>query len=97
MWLETCEIQDVKISSGSLFKNLQTEFREKSRMEAERIEAETQSTIDKERLIRNNTMEKQRLEESTKTQMYRDEQSLLAEKNNADTYQKRQLVDQQKE
>jgi regulator of protease activity HflC (stomatin/prohibitin superfamily) len=22
MWLETCEIQDVKISSGSLFKNL---------------------------------------------------------------------------
>jgi len=31
IWLETCEVVDVKISSLSLFKNLQTEFREKSR------------------------------------------------------------------
>jgi len=37
VWLETIEIQDVKISSSTLFKNLQTEFREKSRMDAERI------------------------------------------------------------
>jgi uncharacterized membrane protein YqiK len=28
IWLETIEIADVKISSGTLFKNLQTEFRE---------------------------------------------------------------------
>jgi hypothetical protein len=45
IWLETCEIQDVKISSRSLFSNLQTEFREKSRMDAEKIQAETQNKI----------------------------------------------------
>ena len=37
MWLETCEISDVKIASSSLFKNLQTEFREKERQKAEKI------------------------------------------------------------
>lgn len=37
IWLETVEIQDVKILSSTLFKNLQNEFREKSRIDAERI------------------------------------------------------------
>ena len=37
IWLETCEIQDVKISSRSLFNHLQTEFREAERMKAEKI------------------------------------------------------------
>jgi regulator of protease activity HflC (stomatin/prohibitin superfamily) len=54
MWLETCEIQDVKIASRSLFNNLQTEFREKSRQEAEKISAETENTIRQENLVRNN-------------------------------------------
>lgn len=52
IWLETCEIQDVKISSRSLFSNLQTEFREKSRMDAEKISADTQNTISQEKLVR---------------------------------------------
>jgi len=37
IWLETCEIQDVKIASKSLFSNLQTEFREAERLKATRI------------------------------------------------------------
>ena len=41
MWLETCEVTDVKISSKSLFTNLQTEFRESSRKEAVTIAADT--------------------------------------------------------
>ena len=45
MWLETCEILDVKIASRSLFANLQTEFREKSRQEAEKISAITENVI----------------------------------------------------
>ena len=52
LWLETIEIQDVKISSASLFKNLQCEFREKTRMDSERIEADTQNTISGEKLVR---------------------------------------------
>lgn len=35
VWLETIEITDVKISSGSLFKDLQADFRESKRKEAE--------------------------------------------------------------
>ena len=41
IWLETCEIMDVKITSKSLFINLQTEFRESERMKAEKIIADT--------------------------------------------------------
>ena len=53
IWLETVEIQDVKILSSQLFKNLQTEFREKSRQEAEKISAETENTMRQESLVRN--------------------------------------------
>lgn len=45
IWLETCEVVDVKISSHSLFTNLQTEFREKSRQDAEKIKGEIENTI----------------------------------------------------
>jgi hypothetical protein len=58
IWLETCEIQDVKISSRSLFSNLQTEFREKSRMDAEKISADTENTISQEKLVRDTEMNK---------------------------------------
>jgi len=40
IWLETCEIMDVKITSKSLFVNLQCEFRENERMKAEQIQAD---------------------------------------------------------
>jgi regulator of protease activity HflC (stomatin/prohibitin superfamily) len=53
IWLETVEIQDVKILSSSLFRNLQTEFREKSRIDAERISASIQKEITEEELTRN--------------------------------------------
>jgi len=39
MWLETIEILDVQISSATLFKNLQTEYREQTRQKAEEISA----------------------------------------------------------
>ena len=52
IWLETCEVEDVRIASKSLFTNLQTEFREKSRMEAEKISANTENQIQSEALIR---------------------------------------------
>lgn len=52
IWLETCEIQDVKISSRSLFANLQTEFREAERLKAEKISADTQNILSEENLVR---------------------------------------------
>jgi hypothetical protein len=45
IWLETCEVVDVKISSNSLFKNLQTEFRENTRQYAEKIRGKIENTI----------------------------------------------------
>lgn len=41
IWLETCEIMDVQVTSKSLFVNMQTEFRETERMKAEKIQADT--------------------------------------------------------
>jgi len=52
IWLETIEIQDVKISSSKLFKNLQTEFRESSRMQAEKITEDSNLKIEQDRLER---------------------------------------------
>jgi len=49
VWLETVEITDVKILSGSLFRNLQTEFRETNHKEAEIIKMEADTAINYER------------------------------------------------
>lgn len=61
------EIQDVKISSATLFKNLQTEFRERSRLDAERISAEINMNITKENIERKQKMDKNEYLASMKT------------------------------
>ena len=62
IWLETCEIQDVRITSASLFQNLQIEFKEKHRMDAEKISADTQNTINQEALTRTATFDQAKAE-----------------------------------
>lgn len=62
IWLETCEIQDVKISSRTLFSHLQTEFREAERLKAEKIAGDTSNTIQEEALVRDTDMAKRRAE-----------------------------------
>jgi len=52
MWLETIEILDVKISSNQLFKNLQTEFRESTRQQAETITATIRNELRNEEIER---------------------------------------------
>ena len=49
VWLETIEITGVQISSQSLFKDLQTKFREDMRREATLHRAEIQNELDQER------------------------------------------------
>ena len=46
VWCETVEITDVSISSGTLFKDMQTPHREQIRKEAEFYRMKTQSDID---------------------------------------------------
>ena len=74
IWLETCEVQDVQITSRSLFTNLQTEFRESSRQEAERISANTDKTINEEALVRQAAMDKLRAENTTQTTLMKQQQ-----------------------
>lgn len=58
IWLETCEVQDVQIISKSLFNNLQCEFKESSRKEAEMLTAKTNQEIEKEQVARQSKMDK---------------------------------------
>ena len=74
IWLETCEVEDVKIASRSLFTNLQTEFREKSRMEAEKISADTENQIKSEALQRSTEFYKLKEESETKQKILQAEQ-----------------------
>jgi len=71
IWLETCEVQDVTIASRSLFTNLQTEFRESSRMEAEKISADTAKIIESEAVKRKEEMDKLKAEAKTKADILR--------------------------
>ena len=80
MWLETIEISDVQIVSGSLFRNLQTEFREKMRLDADNIERSTENTIREENMQRNNAFSKESTEKNNelqKTKMQTDSQMEL--------------------
>jgi len=77
MWLETIEISEVRIISGSIFKNLQTEYREKMRLAADEIERTTSNMIREETMQRDNEYSKQATEKSNefqKTKMQTDSQ-----------------------
>ena len=76
MWLETCEIMDVKISSGSLFKHLQTKFREEKRIEAETIAAETENQIQTEKLSRDTKLNACRSDADKERQLHQDQVNL---------------------
>lgn len=62
MWVETIEIEDVVISSVSLFKNLQTEYREDVRLKAEKIIAEADTTIKRDALQKDTEYQKKSTE-----------------------------------
>lgn len=68
IWIETVEITDVRISSSSLFSNLQAEFRQKTRLEAEQIQMNTEKTLNDAR--RANAVETQQSQELAETRKY---------------------------
>lgn len=49
VWLETVEITDIKILSGSLFKDLQARFREQEKLRAEKYTADINDKIAEKR------------------------------------------------
>ena len=49
IWLESVEITQVKISSDRLFKDLQAEFRQETQLKAQKIEMNSQETMNEAR------------------------------------------------
>lgn len=80
IWLETIEIQDVKIASSTLFKNLQTEFRESSRLQAERITEESNLKIAKEKLERDEKFSKKDNQVQVEASIYAEKEKLANDK-----------------
>lgn len=80
IWLETIEIQDVKIASSTLFKNLQTEFRESSRLQAERITEESDLKIAKEKLERDEKFSKKDNQVQVEASIYAEKEKLANDK-----------------
>lgn len=70
VWLETVEITDVVISSGSLFKDMQADFREKMKKEAELYKMVIQSEIDEIRAKDDLAMQKKRNDAQIERQIY---------------------------
>lgn len=70
LWLETCEILDVRIVSTSLFKNLQVEYREKQKQDAEKISGDTEQILKEEKLTRENDLQQANGATKTKQMSY---------------------------
>lgn len=86
IWVETVEVIDIRIASKSLFLNLQTEFREKNRMEAERIKADTDKIINQEAIARSEEYNKIKTESDVKMKIFQAEQTLAVQKSKAELF-----------
>lgn len=85
IWIETVEITDVRISSSSLFSNLQAEFRQKTRMEAEQIQMQTDKTLGDARRVNDvATQESRERAETQKYAMQQEQQLARAERKRTD-------------
>ena len=64
VWLETIEITDVKILSGSLFTDLQTTFREDQNKAATILKLDVETKLAKEKATYNLVQQKRDLDQS---------------------------------
>jgi len=87
IWLETVEITDVKILSGSLFNDLQQEFRSSTRQTAEKIRIDTESELSEKRLLTRFKTEKLRNEKEVETQIEKSKMKLRKEEQEQKVYE----------
>jgi len=96
VWLETVEITDVKILSGSLFQNLQTEFREAQRQKAEIIKMRTESELKENRLAQNLEFSKKEAENESLKQIMKNSEQLKINQENQKIYEQNQEIEKTK-
>lgn len=97
VWIENVEITDVRILSNTLFKNLQTKFREEKRKEAEIVQMESQKEINELQNI--NQLEYDRLNEKNRTKIAiaQTEKGLTLETENKKVYDENMKVETRKD
>lgn len=76
VWLESVEITDVKILSGSLFSNMQMPFREEQRIKAENIRMDIEAEISQKQIEANKVSAKTEAERQANNKIYTSEQNL---------------------
>jgi len=87
IWLETIEILDVQIASTQLFKNLQTEFRENTRQQAETITATIKNELRNEELDREAKLNALQTKYRNELQDFTQEQNLRVQQKSADIWE----------
>lgn len=92
VWLETVEITDVKIMSGSLFTNLQTEFREEQRQKAELIRMRIENDLEEKRLVQQLNISKKRSDNETQQSIYELNQEVKVKEEQQNIYNKDQEI-----
>jgi len=88
VWLETVEITDVKILSSSLFRNLQTEFRETNRKDAEIIKMEADTAINYERKQKELEKSKRDVDTKKKQNAFQNQRKVAMAKEAQRSYEK---------
>jgi len=92
VWVETIEITDVKILSESLFKNMQSKFREDQKHKAEMERLYFQDQIENERLKSQLEMEKRQNDSNKVQTIYKAQKELEEKESNTKLYmQQKQL------
>jgi hypothetical protein len=93
VWLETVEITDVKIWSGSFFSNLQTEFREAQCQKTEIIKMRTENELKEKQLGQNLKFLKKEAENEGLKQIMKNNEQLKINIENQKIFKQNQEIE----
>lgn len=96
VWIETIEITDVKILSGSLFKDLQCKFREEQKKTAEMEKLAITDQVKTEKLLADAVMSKKRNDSANTQAIYKANKELEVSKEQAKIFIKQKQIEKEK-
>lgn len=96
VWIETIEITDVKILSGSLFKDMQAKFREEQKQKAEMDRLLIDDQIETEKLKSQVEMNKKKSDSDQAQKLYKANKELEIQQSNAKIYIEQKKIDSQR-
>jgi uncharacterized membrane protein YqiK len=92
VWVETVELTEVKILSGSLFNDLQAVFRQETNLTARRITLETQQKIAEEEALAKLRMAEKRADNEAQQRNYESAAKLQCEEQEATLFEKQSEI-----